>query len=82
MTLTAHKFPIRFAALFACLLTGCATTDLQTDSVREIDSERVSVVDRAAKDAGVHVIWINPPTRVRERTVNYSMTVNPKREDE
>ncbi|HMA99253.1 MAG TPA: hypothetical protein VKO38_07365 [Wenzhouxiangella sp.] len=68
--------------LATCLLSGCATTELQSNTVRKVDSTQVTAVERVAKDAGVHIIWVNPPTRVRERKLKYSMTVKPKRDED
>lgn len=68
--------------LSAGLLTGCATTDLQSETVREVNGQKVTAVERVAKDAGVHIIWINPPTTVRERKLTYSMKIKAKRKNE
>ena len=59
----------------AALLSGCATTDPQTTKAREINAERVINVERVAQNAGVEVVWINPPTRLRERTFETSKEV-------
>ncbi|NDY95585.1 hypothetical protein [Wenzhouxiangella limi] len=62
--------------LFAVvLLTGCATTDTGTVKTREYNGEQVQAVERVAKTAGVRIVWINPPTRLKERQIEYSMEV-------
>ena len=62
-------------------LAGCATSGRTPDKVREIDQQHVQAVERLADEAGVEVIWVNPPTRVRQRTVEYKMTIQPKRDE-
>ncbi len=57
------------------LVTGCATTDTRTVKTREFNGEHVEAVERVAKSAGVRIVWINPPTRVKERQIEYSMEV-------
>lgn len=56
----------------AVLLTGCATTDPGLSRAHEVNAEQVTAVERVAKTAGVHIVWINPPTRVRERKSEHS----------
>jgi type IV pilus biogenesis protein CpaD/CtpE len=65
----------------AALLSGCATTDPQTTKTREINSERVSNVERVAQSAGVEIVWINPPTRVREGKFETSKKVGVERNE-
>lgn len=62
--------------LFAVvLLTGCATSNTGTVKTREYNGEHVQAVERVAKSAGVRIVWINPPTQVKERQIEYSMEV-------
>ncbi len=63
----------------AGLTAGCATTDLAQTKTREINSEHVSGVERAASRTGVRIVWINPPTRVRERTLEFSVETTVER---
>jgi hypothetical protein len=62
-------------------LAGCATSGQGPDKVREIDHHQVKAVERLADEAGVDVIWVNPPTRLRQRTIEYKMTIQPKRDE-
>lgn len=63
------------------LLTGCATTDTRTVKTREFNGEQVQAVERVAKSAGVRIVWINPPTRVKTREIEYSMEVKMDRDE-
>lgn len=67
--------------LASALMTGCATTEPGAPRTREVNSERVSAVERVAKNAGVEIVWINPPTRVRERKFETSLEVKMDREE-
>ncbi|MEE4295048.1 MAG: hypothetical protein V2J20_00340 [Wenzhouxiangella sp.] len=62
-------------------LSGCATTGLGPNKVREINHQHVTAVERLADEAGVEVIWVNPPTQLRQRTIEYKMTIQPKRDE-
>lgn len=64
-----------FTVLAVGLVTGCATTDPARSTTREVNSEHVSSVDRVASRSGVRVVWINPPTRVREHRLEYSAKI-------
>jgi len=74
MTVTLRSLPIILA--IAALASGCASTSHKGSSkTREINNDHVTSVERVAKSSGVRVVWINPPTRVRERRLEYSMEV-------
>jgi hypothetical protein len=63
------------------MVSGCATTDPQATKTREVNSEHVSAVERVAQNAGVEIVWINPPTRVRERKFDTSLEVKPSQDE-
>ncbi|WP_374601866.1 lipoprotein [Arenimonas sp.] len=67
---TARK-PL-FLAFAALLLAGCATTDTASLSGRtgkatvHADVAYIQAVEKAAKEAGVGVVWVNPPMERRD----------------
>lgn len=70
------RYRLLFCAVLALgLASGCATTDPSQRTTREINNEHVSSVERVAKRSGVRVVWINPPTRVKERQIEYSTEI-------
>ena len=73
--MTSRLLP--FALLAIALTTGCATTSNTGNPprTREINDDHVGAVERVAKSAGVRIVWINPPTRVKERRFDNSMEV-------
>lgn len=64
---TARKTLALVAA--ALLLGGCATTDsasLAGTSTIKRDMAYIVAVEKAAKEAGVGVVWVNPPTERKD----------------
>lgn len=58
----------------AGMLVACATKPVRNDGVglqplsersqlRGVDAARIAVVNQAAAEKGVHVIWVNPPVK-------------------
>lgn len=48
------------------LLAGCSTAPVDSMSAareREIDMQKVAAVNAAARQAGVTILWVNPPTK-------------------
>ena len=44
-------------------LPGCASRSTVSSSAYEVDSARVAAIERAARQAGVGVIWVNQPRK-------------------
>lgn len=47
----------------ALVLGACAS--IPERSATEIDSDYVGMVESHAKQAGVEIVWVNPPRRMR-----------------
>ncbi len=46
------------------LMAGCSTMPSGgSDRVAEIDMQKVAAINAAAKQTGVTVLWVNPPTK-------------------
>ncbi len=75
-----RSWNIMAGAAVVALLAGCATTDPSQSKTRELHSERMASVDRVASRKGVTVVWINPPTRVRTRDIEYSTEITVERQ--
>lgn len=46
------------------LLAGCSTMPTSgADRAAEIDMQKVAAINAAAKQTGVTVLWVNPPTK-------------------
>lgn len=59
------KLAALLVATLALLLAACATAPVQR-SPTEVDSQYVASIERAAKQIGVDVMWVNPPRKSRE----------------
>ncbi|MFP4208308.1 MAG: hypothetical protein ACLFSC_06570 [Wenzhouxiangella sp.] len=73
------RYLLPFALCTVLFATGCTTADKQMGTVREVNRDHIQAVERVAKSSGVEIVWINPPTRVRERTLEYSRTIEVER---
>ena len=74
LTTAALAIPLGIAALG---LGGCATTATSDATAKSDGPTRSEVyvyqVDRAAENAGVRVIWVNPPKNEAPSGLSYSL---------
>lgn len=59
---------IIFVVIIGLILAGCSQTPTTVSKSKvAVDGDYVAAVERAAEQASVDVIWINPPTRKTEQ---------------
>lgn len=62
---------ILFVLIMGLILAGCSQTPTnQTKSRMVVDDSYVASIEKAAEQASVDVIWVNPPMRKTEQNQN------------
>ncbi len=61
-----HNFVLGAGSVVLLLLSGCASNGSSrytTEQKFVVDQYYVDAVNHASRQAGVHVTWVNPPTK-------------------
>ncbi len=61
------KTKISFILAVVMCVSACSTTSKSQNSTSKYDNEKMYLVNQAAKQKGVKVIWVNPPRKQKDK---------------